>query len=171
MLNFEFRMAGKRCCRSDRPLLPGEEFFSALVEKQGETVRLDFAAENWQGPPEECVGWWKSSVPKSEKGRVYWAPREVMLAYFEHVRQQTDQADIAYLLALLLAQKRILTTKESLDSPNPNVLYLENKRDRCSYEVPVVPVSASRIEEIQNELSNKLFTNQPETDHPDPEMT
>jgi len=163
MLNFEFRGAGKRCSVSDRVLLPGEEFYSALIEGKTEIERLDFAQENWHDPPADCIGWWKSQVPRQPSGKVYWAPREVLLAFFDYVREQPNQADTAYLTALLLAQKKILTTKETLEQPDPNMLYLENKKDRISYQVPVVAVPPERVKEIQLELSEKLFTSRRDT--------
>lgn len=169
MLNFEFRGVGKRCSVSDRILLPGEEFYSALVEGDEDNQRLDFAVEHWKGPPENCIGWWKSEVPSQPSGRVYWAPREVLLAFFEHILQQPNQADTAYITALLLAQKKILATKETLEQPDPDLLYLENKRDKASYQIPVVQVSPDRMMEIQLELSEKLFTSHQEAEEAEEE--
>lgn len=157
MLNFDFRPPGKRCSHSERPLLPGEEFFSVLIDENGETTRLDYAVENWHGPPENCLGWWKSRVPEIDQGKMDWAPREVLLAFFEHLQQQPNQADATFLLALLLAQKKILTMKETFDAPNQDLIFLENKKDKTTYQIPVVTVSPSRFAEIQQQLSEKLF--------------
>jgi hypothetical protein len=162
MQNFEFRGSNKRCAKSDRVLLPGEEFYSALVEKGEEVERLDFAADCWDGPPENCIGWWKTQLDPPDKQRVFWAPREVLLAYFDQVRQHAEQADCAYITALLLAQKKILTTKETLDEPDATVLRLENKREGVHYEIPIVEIAPQRLQEIQDELTEKLFTSQAE---------
>lgn len=160
MLNFEFRGSSKRCAKSDRVLNPGEEFYSVLVEKGSETLRLDYSLECWQGPPENCIGWWKTKLELPGSNRVHWAPRSVLLAFFEQVRQQPDQADCAYITALLLARKKILTTRESLHAPDSSRLCLENKRDQLNYEIPVVDISPERLMEIQEILSEKLFTSQ-----------
>jgi hypothetical protein len=158
MLNFEFRGSNKRCAKSDRVLNPGEEFFSVLMEKGNEIVRLDYASEFWDGPPEHCIGWWKTKVETLDSNRVHWAPRSVLLAFFDQVRQSPDQADCAFITALLLARKKILTTRESLQEPDGNRLYLENKREGIQYEIPVVEISPERLVEIQDILSEKLFT-------------
>ena len=158
MLNFDFRGSSKRCSKCDRVLNPGEEFYSVLIEKNDETVRLDFSSDCWDGPPDDCIGWWKTKVDQLDSGRVHWAPREVLLAFFDQVREQPELADCAYITALLLVQKKILTTRESLKEPDSNLLCLENKRDSLHYEVPVVEISTARLIEIQNLLAEKLFT-------------
>lgn len=160
MLNFEFRGSSKRCAKSDRVLNPGEEFYSVLIEKDDETVRLDYAPESWEGPPENCIGWWKTKLESQDMNRVHWAPRSVLLAFFEQLRQQPDQADCAFITALLLARKKILTTRDSLQEPDSSWLYLENKRDGAQYQIPVVEISPERLKEIQDILSEKLFTSQ-----------
>ena len=93
--------------------------------------------------------------------KIYCASRSHLLAWFDHVRQQPHQADLAYVTALLLAQRRILVTKESLEEPDQSVLHLENKRDKFHYEIPFVDICPVRLMEIQNELSEQLFTDQP----------
>jgi hypothetical protein len=158
MLNFEFRGSSKRCSKSNRILNPGEEYYSVLIEKGDETIRLDYAPECWEGPPEDCLGWWKTKIEIPDKNQVHWAPREVLLAYFDQVRQHPSQADCAYIMALLLAQKKILTTKETLDEPDGHILRLENKRDGVHYEIPMVDIAPDRLQQIQAELTEKLFT-------------
>ena len=90
-------------------LQPGETFYSALIDNDGVTERLDYCVESWDSPPENCIGWWMSKVPELGKGKIYWAPRQVMLSYFEHVSGQPNEADTAYVTALLLIQKKYLS--------------------------------------------------------------
>ncbi len=169
MLNYDFRNSTKRCSKCDRVLQPGEEFYSALIEEGDDSVRLDFSPECWDGPPENCIGWWKTSIAPRDKSRIYWASREQLLAYFDEVRQHTETADLAYMTALLLAQKRILSTKETLHEPDESILRLENRRDKIDYEIPVVEIPPARMKEIQDELTEKLFTDRPESDDGDKE--
>ena len=161
MLNFDFRRTNRKCSKSDRLLQPGEEFFSALVDFGGEPQRLDFSNESWSGPPENCLGWWKSNIPDMEKGKIYWVPRRVLLAYFDLVREQSDQADVAYMMGLLLAQKKILSVVDSIHGPVGEQLQLFNRRDNLHYEIPIVEISPERLRQIQAELSERLFTDQP----------
>ncbi len=162
MFNFDFKKSSRRCHLGEREFQPGEEFYSVLIEgDDGSTERRDFSVEHWKGPPEGCIGWWKSSVPDVGKGRIYWAPRTVLLAYFEHVQTSPQTVDIAFVTGLLLAQRKILSIIDTGDDTN---LVLHCRSSKKSYTVPVAEVSTQRLDEIQAELSERLFMDQPVTD-------
>ena len=81
MLKFDFKKSSRKCFESEREFQPGEEFYSALFEcDDGSTERRDFSSDHWDGPTDETIGWWKSRVPELGKGRVYWAPKKVLLS-------------------------------------------------------------------------------------------
>ena len=168
MLNFDFKKSSRKCYDCEREFKPGEDFYSALVESDEGTERRDFAIDSWNGPPDDCIGWWKSRVPDLGKGRVYWAPKHVLLAFFEHVHSNVQTADVAFVTALLLAQKRILSLED--DGGDSSRLVLRNRASKTDFEVPVVELSASRLKEIQNELSERLFMDQPIGLEPDEEV-
>jgi len=165
MLNFDFKKSSRKCFQSEREFQPGEVFFSALIEVGETAERRDFGAEHWEGPPEDCIGWWKSRVPKVKEGRVYWAPPHVLLAYFEHVCGDEKTFDLAYVAALLLAQKKLIVIE---DNEDPAVLVGHQKGSKSSFEIAIPELSPQRLNEIQNELSEKLFMDQPyEEDEPE----
>ena len=80
MFEFDFKKSGRKCIVSGRSFEVGEEYISLLIENDGELVRQDVASDQWNGPSEECVGWWKSKVPDLAQGRVYLAPRDVLMS-------------------------------------------------------------------------------------------
>ncbi|MFT5301534.1 MAG: hypothetical protein ACI87E_003467 [Mariniblastus sp.] len=162
MSNFDIKRSSRKCYESEREFQPGETFYSALIEiDEVATERRDFCEEAWEGPPEDCLGWWKSQMPELNTGRVYWAPKHVLLAYFEHVQSNEQTADIAYVTALLLAQKKILVIG---DSDDPDLLFMQDKNSKASYEIAVPEISSQRLNEIQNELAERLFMDQPIAD-------
>lgn len=161
MLNFDFKKNSRKCCVSDREFQPGEELYSVLVEcDDGTTERRDYSLENWPGPQENHLGWWTSRVPELGKGRVFWAPKEVLLAYFEHVRGQPASEDLAFVTALLLIQKRILILES--DGEDETRLKLRDRVSKTRYEVAVVEIEPQRLAAIQDELAERLFMDQPE---------
>jgi len=161
MLNFDFKKSSRKCCVSDREFQPGEELYSALIEcDDGATERRDYSVENWPGPQENHIGWWKSRVPELGKGRVFWAPKQVLLAYFEHVHAQPESADIAFVTSLLLIQKKILTMEA--DGEDDSRMRLRDRNTKTLYDVPVVDIEPERLTAIQNELSERLFMDQPD---------
>ncbi len=160
MLKFDFKKSSRKCFESEREFQPGEEFYSALFEcDDGSTERRDFSSDHWDGPTDETIGWWKSRVPELGKGRVYWAPKKVLLSYFEHVLGNKAYEDVAFVTGLLLVQKRILAMGD--DGGDDSRLVLRNKSDKSIFEVPVVDIAPKRLVEIQNELSERLFMDQP----------
>lgn len=161
MINFEFRRTSKKCSVSQRLLLPDEEFYSALVGDETNPQRLDFAIENWHGPPEDCVGWWKSKIPPAELGKIYPAPRSALLAFFEETRQHPATADVAYVTGLLLAQKKLFSIEDSEVGVASNCLTLKNRQTNETFEIQVVEIAPARLQEIQAVLSERLFSDQP----------
>ncbi|MFK7767734.1 MAG: hypothetical protein AB8B55_10975 [Mariniblastus sp.] len=160
MLKFDFKKSNRKCFESERQFQPGEEFYSALFEcDDGSTERRDFSSDVWNGPTEDTIGFWKSRVPELGKGRIYWAPKKVLLAYFEHVLSNESSADVAFVTGLLLAQKKILSLED--DGGDDSRLVLLNRNDKTTFEVPVVDIEPKRLVEIQNELSDRLFMDQP----------
>jgi hypothetical protein len=160
MLNFDFKRTNRKCSVCDRAFDSGEEFVSALVEVDGELIRKDFAVESWAEPPENCIGWWKSRMPDLDKGRVYWAPNDVLLAYFQHVLAQPESQDAAYVMAVLLVRKRTLQMVETDESTQPPTMVVHHRRTNTDFRVAAMDIPGHRIAQIQNELCEHLFTNQ-----------
>jgi hypothetical protein len=161
MVEFDFRRSSRQCSVTGRPIERGSEFYSLLIEQaDGTFARSDISAAAWHGPPENCLGWWRCRVPELEKGRVYWAPNEVLLAVFQHALTTPGQEDIAYIMALLLVRKRILQWKETIRRDERSFLRLHDAKQNHDMEVAEVLLTPQRTAEIQIELAEKLFTDQ-----------
>ena len=158
MLEFEIQRSERRCSVSDRELKPGEMFYSAIIDADGELNRLDFSDEHWKGAPENCVGWWKTQVPTLASLKMKWAPNDVMLHYFERLLEDPAKADVAYVLSLLMMRRRILAekgvTQDTLGMEQINYFCPKNEKN---YSVMVTPLHADRIEVIQAELAELLY--------------
>lgn len=157
MLNFEIRRSTRRCAETDRPLAPGESYVSAVVDEDGELVRRDFSLDAWDGPPEGCLAWWRNRIPERESGKVYWAPPDALHGYFAALGNQPDQAATRFVMALLLIQKRIL---RQLESETSQTLRLRHGKSGTDYEVAVVELTGEQKQTIQQELAEKLFTDE-----------
>jgi hypothetical protein len=161
MPDFDFKRSSKRCSVSERAFVPGEEYVSALLEVGDDLQRRDFGLDAWKEPPENCVGWWKTSVPEATEGRVFWAPDEVLLSYFDHLKQLPGQDDVTYVMTLLLVRKKLFKLEEFVDSGSGQQMVVLNRREKEMLQVTVVDLPPDRLTEIQNELEEKLFTDQP----------
>ena len=162
MQQFEFRRGGRKCSVTHRDFEPGEKFYSALVEEaDGSCQRLDIAESEWHGEPEHCIGSWKLRVPDLQSGQVYWAPRDVIVAFFEHVLADDRQRAAAMVMSLLLQQKRMVVLKEVLEADEGEVHLIADRKTNQTWEVPIVKVSTEEADTIQEMLAERLFSDQP----------
>ena len=159
-MDYEIQRCTRSCAATERELTPGEEFYSVLISKGADLVRLDYSVEAWDGPPEGAVGWWKSRMPSAQAKRLHWAPNDVMLQFFEELQERADKQDMRYVLALLLVRRRVMRMEESeQDEQGREVLVLYCPRREATYRVPAFVPDESRINEIQDELAELLFAN------------
>ena len=158
MLDFEVQRCTRKCCETDVILQPGDEYYSVLVAQGAHVVRKDYCAAAWPGPPEGTIGWWKSQVPDIRSQKMCWAPNDVILHYFEQLEDEEAQADMRYVLALLMIRRRIVRLEETLrEGEGEEVFVLYCPRNEREYRVPVSPLTPQRVEEIQNQLAELLF--------------
>jgi len=156
MLDYDIQRCSRRCVASDRELKNGETCYSVLTAEGADVVRRDYSAEGWPGPPDDAIGWWKSTVVDPNAGRMSWAPNDVMLHYFE--RLEGDPAeDARYVLALLLVRRRVLRVEgNDTDTGGRRVALLYCGRNETQYRVAEVAPTPERAAAIQQQLAELL---------------
>jgi hypothetical protein len=147
----------RRCWRLDRPLEPGEAYYSALVDEQGQLTRRDFSEAGWQGPPEHCIGWWRNRLPPATSTRLRLAPHSVLIGLLQQMVVQSGQQELSYLLALLLIRRRALRVKQT-DAQRPDVLLLEVPIEGSTIEIPACQIAPERHETLQRQLVDLLYS-------------
>ncbi len=181
MQQFDVKRGSRKCCVSEQPFGPGDIFYSALIETSAGTVRSDFSVDAWkasvwhksapENSPEsadlgdgQLIGWWKQRAPDLESGKVYWAPDQVLIAWFEalkpgHADSTNQQRETAWVTALLLLQKKLLTRIDG--DPESDALYLVNKKTGVEYRLQEPDLHPDQIEAIQQQLAENLFSDRP----------
>lgn len=162
---FKVSRCTRRCHALERPLREGEWYYSVLVESGDEFLRRDYAAEAWQGPPEEAIGWWKNRMPTSDEKKLVLAPKEVLIDLLRQMADDPAKAKSRYLLALLLMRRRIV--KPAIASPgqatndptheNDSVLCVEVLTDGSQIEVPVCDISRGEATALREELNELIY--------------
>ncbi len=166
-MDFEVQRCTRRCASSQRELSAGEPFYSVLRAEAAATgpavvVRYDYAEDAWSGPPQDCVGWWKSRMPEKEEQKGKLAPNDVLLRLFQQLEDQEDKEDMRFVLALLLVRRRVLQLEDEKrdevdDATGEDVMLLYCSRDESTYRVRSATPDDERVEEIQDELARLLF--------------
>jgi hypothetical protein len=159
MLEFDVQRSSRHCAETGREFVPGETYYSALIVQRGDTVRRDYSAEAWHGPPEGTLGWWKSQLPEPNARKLHWAPNDVMLHYFEQLDGVTGKQDVRYILALLMIRRRVLRLEHNeTDDAGREVLVVYCPRTESEYRVLAATPDSQRANEIQEELAQLLQT-------------
>ncbi len=151
------------CAATGRPFEPGEKIFAVLFEENGEIRRRDFCAEAFASSkrPANALAWWSSRLPTNAEKKEKIAPDDATLDLFESLADRPDEAALRYVLALLLARRRVLRfEREELElddaladrsAPAPSLVFFSPRRE-TSYVVPVVEMSASKIAAVEARL-------------------
>lgn len=158
MFDFDVQRCTRRCAKTERELEPGELVHSVLVPDGVETVRRDYSAEGWEGPPENTIGYWKSRIPAANSNKVNWAPNDVMLDYFARLEGNAEKQDVRYVLALLLMRRRVVRMEDTESREDgTELMVLHCPKNETDYRVDVSAPRAERVKEIQEELAELLF--------------
>ena len=160
--DYSFSRCSRRCQVGQRALEPGEAYYSVIMS-EGENLTLaDIAASNWNGPPPHTVGWWRSEMPPVGQSKLRPAPDSVLLETLSQLVELPDSEPLAYLLALLLVRRRVLTedetyTCQATDEPS-TLWHLQHPVDGRQWTVPMALPTADAVEGIQQQLTRLLFT-------------
>lgn len=158
-MDYDIHRAARHCAASGREFQEGETFYSVLVAEGASCRRLDYAADAWQGPPEQgLLGWWKSRMPSREAKKARLAPNEVLLEYFNQLSQGDGDEETLYVLALLLVRRRVFRLEDTeQEAGGDSVLVLYCPRDETTHRVIERSLDEQRTSEIQEQLAQLLF--------------
>lgn len=157
-LDFEIRSCSRKCAVTAQPLQPGDVYFSVLVWQASDLVRWDYCIDGWQGPPDDCVGWWRSQLPNKDDEQPKLAPTDVMLNLFESLEDHPAELSFRYLLGLLLLRRKILRPEESeLDDQGREVLTLHCPRRERDYELVVAEPMGDQADKLKQQMFDLLY--------------
>lgn len=151
----------KTCAVTNRPFVPGETFYSILLEADGQYKRLDYSVQAWDGlkKPENMVGWWTSKILTANENKIKLAPNDILLNLFDELLNQPDKAQMLYVLTLLLIRRKIFRyEREESDSVSPENLSVYAIRREKTYCVPVIEMNEEQIDEVQEYLASLLYS-------------
>lgn len=162
MQDYSISKCSRKCAVSGRSLEPGESYFSVILPDGENVRRIDVAASEWKGPDDQAIGWWRSRMPQAGARKLRPAPSGVLLDTLSDLLQRPGCESLAYVLALLLVRRKVLTEEQSIDEDEPHELaphwtLICNADDR-KWNVPIAPPTADNVETIKRELNALLFT-------------
>lgn len=168
---YRINRCSRRCAVQDRPLEPGEAYYSVVLEEDEQWVRRDISAAAWDEPPERAIGWWSCRMPSQENRKLKLAPDAVLLDLLRETpvpadpQSQGDRTAIRYLLALLLLRRRVVKPAASSEfqqgqedgSGEEDRLILEDPAGGSAIEVAEWNASAADIERVEAALVDLVY--------------
>ncbi|MBX3438458.1 MAG: hypothetical protein KF861_13280 [Planctomycetaceae bacterium] len=157
-MDYRVNPIGKTCAATGKPLEPGSRVHSVLVERNGVSTRLDYSMDGWSGPPADAIGYWRAVIPWPAAEAHKPLDTEALLDYFQRVLEDANpvQAQMAYVLALLLLQKRRLSLDGSRTDGDVAYLLLSGSRGEGPFEVRDQQLAAAEITSLQAQLTQHL---------------
>jgi hypothetical protein len=157
-MDYRVKPLGKICAKTGEALTPGQTVHSVLVLRGGETVRLDYSAAGWEGPPEGAIGTWKAVVPAPEDDKQKPLDTEGLLDHFQLLVEDVNPAHerMCYVMALLLLQKRRLSLDGSRVDGDVIYLQLSGSRGEGPFEVRDQQLTAEEIASLQAHLAEQM---------------
>lgn len=168
---YRINRCSRRCAVQDRPLDPGEAYYSVVLEEDEEWVRRDISATAWTEPPEGAIGWWSCRMPSQENRKLKLAPDAVLLDLLRETpapadpQSQSDRTAIRYLLALLLLRRRVIRPAASSEfqqgqgerTSGEGALVLEDPADGSPIEVAQWDASAADLKRVETALVDLVY--------------
>jgi hypothetical protein len=158
MTEYQIQPNTRRCAISGRELRPGERYFTALSEANGQFVRQDYSVEVWQGPPEGAFSFWAGKVPLDNAERRPHVDDEMLLECFERLQGQTEPSRLSfrYVVALLLMRRKRLKFEEAATQDGHEVLTLRCARTGTKHEVVNPGMTEAEMMAVQEEVFKVL---------------
>ncbi len=151
----------RRCRVLDRPLEPGERFYSVAVTKGGEIVRYDISESEWKGPPTEAIGWWRGTMDTPKPQRIVPTPNSQLLEKLGQLSNDPNQRSLAHLLGLLLVRRKVLQQElddSSVLDNSPTHQSLVHPTTEQKFIVPIAEPELASLKDIQEALQALLYT-------------
>ena len=157
MLDFDISRCSRKCSVTGREIQPGEDVHSVLVRDGSEIVRRDYCTEAWEGPPEDCVGWWTTHLPLPPSTGQKMAPPEILVQLFDQLHQAGEKPELCFILALLLIRRKLLKEEPHGSDSHENRWVLKCPTNDSTYELTVQSITSTQAAQLQEELVQLIY--------------
>jgi hypothetical protein len=150
-MDYQLKSIGRTCTASGEELPPGAVCYSVLLEENGRLTRQDYSAAGWNGPPENAIGYWRTSVPEANPDKPKPLDAESLLQSFEQLSEDANPAreKLRFVMALLLVQKRRLKLDGSRRDGDVEYLQLIGSHGEGPYEVREFELADDERQQLQ----------------------
>jgi hypothetical protein len=157
MIEYQIEANTRRCAATGRELLPGERFYSVLLDLDGKLERRDYSSEAWSGPPPGAFSFWSGRIPAQDTRRLP-IDDELLVDCFGRLELETEPSKVSfrYVVALLLMRRRRFKFEEARSDGEHEILTLRCVRTNQLHEVINPRLSEDEMAAVQEEVFKVL---------------
>jgi hypothetical protein len=157
-MDYQIQANTRRCAATGRDLLPGEKFYSVLLDEDGKFVRKDYGGDAWHGPPEGTFSFWMGRVPAQEQDRRPRFDDEMLVECFQRLEGQTspEKVNFRYVIALLLMRRKRFKFDEARMEGDVEILRLRCSKTRAQFHVVNPRLTEEQMAAVQEEVVKVL---------------
>lgn len=147
------------CDRCARALAPQEEYYAALRDEGAQFARREFCAGCWPAENASALySYWKARVPPPDAPRRanVDAARETFDKLLAEASPDPSRRRLAFVLSLLLVQRRRLKLLATETRDGVEILRLERLDDRGQVEVVNPGIPDGELDSLRAELEALL---------------
>ncbi|HNQ22965.1 MAG TPA: hypothetical protein PKK06_07720 [Phycisphaerae bacterium] len=139
---------------SGRPLAEGEEFYSALFEEAESFRRVDYALDEWTGPPQGAFCHFRTRMPIRVKQKRLFVDDDILVNFFLRLAGETEPLRIQFrfVLALILMRKKLLKYDQMERTDGQEVWTMVLTADRSTHRVLNPHLTDDQVEAVSREL-------------------
>ncbi len=147
--------------QSEEEIKPGETFYSTLHFENGEFIRRDFKAEEWDNvDKEKVISWWRQDLPvNKDEHKQQLLNATVLLGIFNDMKQTNSRHEqcFLYCLGLLLMRLKKLRYLDIAHEENEDFILLQDRSDKNCYKIKD-PKMTPEEEDIVSKNLESIFT-------------
>lgn len=148
------------CARTGRPFQPNESFYTLLFREGDGFRREDLSEEAWTQRNENIqpFSFWKTRYepPPSTPPEPLAKQNAEDLLRRLLAENNPANANVCYVLAVMLERKRVLKQVNSEQSGDQRVLIYEHAKSGDVFIVPEVRLRLAELEQVQTEVAQQL---------------
>lgn len=158
METWEINKSLGQCYGTGKKILPGEEYYAALVQEQQGLQRRDFSAEYWQSNKPDVFCYWKTRLPHPDQKKQIFVDDDMLMAFFERLEKETDQEKInfRFVIALILMRKRRLKYDSTKMENNREIWHLRIPGENHYVDVLNPHLNEEQIQQLSSQLGQIL---------------
>ncbi len=158
MSDWEIKKPLGCCSGSNKEILPGDEYFAALIETNQGLERHDYCKEYWQENHPEVFYFWKAIMPDPNQKKSIFIDDDTIMTFFNRLADEEDAEKInfRFVLCLMLMRKRRLKYVSSEVQDERELWLLNVAGEKRTTQVVNPNLREEQIEELTDNLGQIL---------------